>query len=244
MKKYGRHEILIMYAQSVLVWNLPVHFGCVVLITYFLIEYGAALLSQADFYQISGATLTLLATAPLARRFFSRTSRQLPPQGTFWPQDCVGMSAEKLPLGAKLFFSRVKLLSIEDVMLRVATLSREGRRALRATRVLRYSSPTQFALNSLALCAVMAALTSVWSGKQVVMMVTMTLLIAPGLAVRKVPQKIRRALETKSWGRILVETVAPRDNLNLEETNTSKIVTFVSAMDQSNLPRVVVREAK
>ena len=234
----------IMYLQSVLVWNIPSHLAALFMALYLLVSFGEAwVVRRLSFFQVVGLGLVAwgclsMWLARRARHAAKRAQQPSPPaepkerleRGLFWPQDAAGASAESFPLGLRLFTARVKLLSLEELLELWVEGSESLRRALYALRILRYSNPTQFALNICFVCFVGAVVGSYFSGKTLLLAALFALLLGPGLARRQVWGKLRRRLEAR-LGRGWVEWLLVSTYLNLEETNTAKVVAFVRSAD-------------
>jgi hypothetical protein len=249
-------SLWLMYVQSLLVWNIPSHLAVLLLGSYLVVTFGEAwIISRLSIFQLAGIALMVwgclsLWLARRARKEAKRAQQPPPPslpkeqleRGLFWPQDAAGVSAESYPLGLKLFTGRVKLLPHEQLMDMFVQGKESLRRALYAFRILRYSDPTQFALNVCFVCFVVAVVGSYFSGKTVVLVSLYALLLGPGLARRQVLAKLRRRLEMRI-GRPWVEWLLVSNYLNLDETNTAKVVAFVRSTDDTDAakPKVVTK---
>jgi hypothetical protein len=239
-----------MYLQSVLVWNIPSHLAVLLLGGHLLISWGEVLVRRLGLFQLVGVALIVWGVVSMwlahaARKAEKKRSREASThvlvaaapkevleKGLFWPQDAAGMSAESYPLSAKTFTTRVKLLKHEELVERYVEVRQNMRRALYALRILRYSNPTQFALNICFVCLLGAVVGSFFSGKTILLALLYSALLGPGLARRHVFTKLRRMLQTRI-GRGWVEWLLVSNYLNLEETNTAKVVAFVRSAESA-----------
>jgi hypothetical protein len=239
-----------MYVQSVLVWNIPSHLAVLLLGGHLLISWGEVLVRRLGLFQLVGAALIVWGVVSMWRAHAARKAekkrskeasthalvaaapKEQLEKGLFWPQDAAGMSAESYSLSAKTFTTRVKLLKHEELIERYVEVRQSMRRALYALHILRYSNPTQFALNICFVCLLGAVVGSFFSGKTLLLAVLYSLLLGPGLARRHVFTKLRRMLQLRI-GRGWVEWLLVSNYLNLEETNTAKVVAFVRSADSA-----------
>lgn len=116
-----------------------------------------------------------------------------------------------------------------------------------ALRVLRFRNPTLFASNALLVCFAGAVTSSYFSGRAIVVGVCYAALLLPGWRRRKILEKcggggvrggpsftgvsrIAMRLSASPLGRRLVDTFTIGENPNLEETNTTQVLSFVNEL--------------
>ncbi len=249
----------IMYLQSLLVWNLPTHLASLLLAVYLVVSFVDALIVQRlNFFQLAGGLMVVAGVASFlldraARRRARAARAKTPPpsapkskaeleRGLFWPQDAAGLSAETYPLSLKTLTARVKLYRHEQVEEMVNAAYQSALRALYALRILRYSNPTQFALNTCFVCFVAGVVGSFVSGRLLLTVILFSAILAPGVARRGIPLKLRRLLERR-LGRDWADWLLVSNYLNLDETNTAKVVAFVQSTDAMGVkvPTVVTK---
>jgi hypothetical protein len=158
----------------------------------------------------------------------------------FWPDDATTFSADTFPLGASLFTGKVKLYTLDQSLEILKQLRKSFKKANTAIRILRFSNPTQFTFTMCFIAAFGAIIGNYFSGKSLVLCASMIGMFLPGLIRRKIFQKIRRKLETHKL-RNLINFLLISENPNLEETNTQKVLSFVTNVDANKAPKVVAK---
>ena len=158
--------------------------------------------------------------------------------GFFYPEDVRGVSSETYPLGMVTFFGKVKLMRMEKLMELVAELRLALRRAHYALRILRYSNPSQFLMNSFFISFLGLVVGAYMSGRVMLLLALYSLVLAPGIWRRGIWTKIRRRLEAKGFRKAL-NFLLTSEYLNLNETNTARVVAFVNSSETDAMPSKV-----
>jgi len=256
-----QREVMLMYWQSVFVWNLKFHFLAYTLFVYLTVFYGADLLAMLNAFQILGLTLCLVVLIPtilmkkkkadaLEEKEIAKNDKgkeeasEVMEQNSriFWPDDATTFSADTFPLGMGSFTGKVKLYNLDQSLEVLKSFQRSFKKANTAVRILRYSNPTQFLFTMCFICGMGAIVGNYFAGKTIALTLSMVAMFLPGLIRRKIFIKIRRKLETHKL-RKLINFLLVTENPNLEETNTQKVMAFVTNVDQKKAPKVVTKAA-
>lgn len=257
-----QQKIMYLYWQSVFVWNLPFHFYSYVLLTYLVLFYGIDQLVKLNAFQVLGGGLILITLLPplfrlvnqrvslaekpavkkpsAAKRAASSSGITNEPQvkleqnsRMFWPQDATALSADRNPLNGQLLFGKVKLYDWDQLLKIVMGFEESLRQGVYSVRVLRYSNPTQFTFVVLLLCCWGYLIGAYIAGKTLVICTVLTAMFLPGLLRRNIFFKLRRKLEGIKALRMILDQIIVDQNPNLDETNTQKVMSFVTDTDTS-----------
>jgi len=199
---------------------------------------------QPQWTEPSQVDSRMLTIAELKRRKDEVMGKK-PEAWIVWPEDATDFSAETGPLSLGTLTKKVKLYDMTTLLHMMVDAQLEVMQAIRAMRVLRFQHPTLFLANIMLVWVAGFVLTSFFSGRAILLLVGYGVLLIPGFYRRRILQKLRFRLEQNKWGRMFVSAVFVDVNPNLEETNTSNVLTFINTQSEKKKkpPGVVVKPA-
>lgn len=232
-------EFPVQYIQSVLVWNLPLHLLFYMLLGILGRYYLDIIIEHTNPWQVMGVCLMLLGVVPVIRSRFAR--KGVHPPLFLWPEDAIEYSAEYDTLSLKTFTGKVKLYNFDELMYMLGEWKTNALQALYVMRLLRFTEATTWTLNLWFLSFFGAFFLSTLRGTTLIQLLFFALLLLPGIRRRRVFRKIGLKLLTKSWGQRLIHFLWVENNLNLNESNTGSIVTFLNQMDKTKTKKAVIK---
>lgn len=209
------------------------------------------ILEQLTFFQFVGSLFFLIIIVPEIIRGFKKilkSKQKVDSEWNWivWPEDAETFSAEKGPLSLRSITGKVKLYKMEQMVELLAEFSLGFKKSVFAARALRYTNPTIFTLNVLFLCFVGIVFTSYFSGRTNLLILTYLALLVPGFVRRQLFEKIVVKLERSAKGKVIVRALSIGDNPNLQETNSTKVFSFVNncEVQKRKLQKMKVTEVK
>jgi len=232
------YELMIQYLQSLLVWNLPHHLISIMIVFYLVVYYVDLITRNVSFFALMGIAGIVYAffgsIKPLLNQFVTKGGGRI-----FYPQDTTQWGIEEKPLGLHTFVSKVKLYEFDYVIHKLSRWKVEWDFSVQALRKHRFSNPTRFAVHVCWMSFVAGCVCCRFSGRNLSYIMFYSILLLPGLIRRKVfPKLAKRIRSSHKYGRLLMDLMTVGENLNLEETNAGKIVTFIDDALVENRPKL------